>query len=113
MIARLRVAKKLDAKEVEIFSNLRLVVGQVEGSFEARDLRMAEYSKLVSTLRAYFQRVKVSQIFRGQNSHVDSLATLASSMDDYVPCIILVEVLNHPSIKRQQCVAIVSTPGPS
>ena len=51
LIAGLREAKKLDAEEVEIFSDLRLVVGQAEGSFKARDSRMAEYSKQVSTLR--------------------------------------------------------------
>jgi len=52
----------------------------------------------------------MSQIFRGLNSCANSLATLASSMDDYVPHIIYVKVLNHPSIKCQQCVAVVSTP---
>ena len=73
---------------------------------------MAEYSKLVSTLRACFQRMRVSQISSGQNSHADSLATLASSMDECFPCIISIEVLNNPCIECQQCVAIVSTHGP-
>ena len=113
LITELREAKKLDVREEEIFSDLCLVMGQVEGSFEARNSRMAKCSKLVSTLRVCFQRVKVSQIFRGLNSHVDSLATLASSMDDFVTRIIFVEVLNYPSIERQQCVAVVSTPDPS
>ena len=113
MIAGLREAKKLDAGEVEIFSDLCLVMGQVEGSFKVKDFRMAKYSKLVSILRVCFQRVKVSQISRGLNSHANSLATLASSMDDFVTRIIFVEVLNYPSIERQQCVAVVSTPDPS
>ena len=112
-IAGLKEAKKLDAREVEIFLDLHLVVGQVEGSFEARDSRMAKYSKLVSTLRMCFQRLKVSQISKGLNSHADSLAILASSMDDCVPRIISVEVLNHPSTERQQCVAVVLTLNPS
>lgn len=59
LIARLKAAKKLDTEEVEIISDLHSVVGQVEGSFEARDPRMPKYSKLVSTLRACFQRVRV------------------------------------------------------
>ena len=107
LIVGLREAKKLDARKVEIFSYLCLVVGQVEESFKVRDSLMVEYSKLVSTLRVFFQRVKVSQIFKGLNSYADSLATLALSMDDCVPHIIYVEVLNHPSIKCQQCVAVV------
>lgn len=37
LIAGLRVAWKLGADEVEIFSNSRLVVSQVEESFEVKD----------------------------------------------------------------------------
>ena len=57
LIARLKVAKKLDAGEVEIFLDSCLVVSQVEGSFEARDPLIAEYLKLVGTLLAGFQGV--------------------------------------------------------
>lgn len=46
---------------------------------------MAEYLKMVGALLTGFQKAKVSQISRGKNSHVDSLATLDSSMDDFVP----------------------------
>lgn len=52
-------------------------------------------------------------MLRGQNSYADSLATLASSMDNYVPHLILVEVLHQSSIEHQQCVSILSTPTPS
>ena len=69
------------------------MVSQLEGSFEARDPRMAEYLKMVGALLTDFQKAKVLQISRGMNSHVDSLATLDSSMDDFVPWIISVEVL--------------------
>ena len=61
---------------------------------------MVEYLKLVGTLLIDFQKVKVSQISRGQNSHADSLVTLASSIDDYVLRLILVEVLKQPSIEQ-------------
>lgn len=74
---------------------------------------MAEYLKLVGTLLIDFQKVKVSQISRGQNSHADSLVTLASSIDDYVLRLILVEVLKQPSIEQQLKVSVVSTPNPS
>ena len=72
----LRATKKLDARVVEIFFFLD--------------------TRLIGS----FRRVKVSQISRGQNSHADSLATLASSLDNYVPRIILIEVLNKSSIER-------------
>lgn len=42
-IVRLRTDKELATQVVEIFSDSRLVVSQVERRFEARDPRMAEY----------------------------------------------------------------------
>ena len=38
LIAGLEVVKRLDAQAVEIFSDSRLVISQVEGSFETKDL---------------------------------------------------------------------------
>ena len=34
------MVQKMGPRTVEIFSNLRLVVGQVKGELEARDVRM-------------------------------------------------------------------------
>ena len=47
LLAGLRAILDLGALEVEVFSNSRLVVNQVQGSFEARDPRMMEYLWLV------------------------------------------------------------------
>lgn len=99
-MAGLRVAKLLEVMELEIYSDSRLLVSQVEGNSEARDSRMADYLKLVHSLRACFGLVKVSWVSRGQNSHVDSLATLASSIGNYIPRIISVELLEYLSIDR-------------
>lgn len=78
---------QLGAVELEVYLDLQLVVSQAKGSFEVRDPRMAKYLKLVLSLQASFGSVKVSQISRGNNSHADSLATLASSMGHCIPWI--------------------------
>lgn len=80
LVAELRAAMQLGAVELEVYLDSRLVVSQVKGSFEVRDPRMVEYLKLVLSLQASFGLVKVSQISKGNNSHADSLATLASSV---------------------------------
>ena len=95
LIVGLKVAKKLDAEMIEIFSNSHLVVSQLEGSFEARDPRMAKYLKMVGALLTGFQKAKVPQISSGKNSHVDS-----------------VEVLEQPSKKCQLNVSVLSMLGP-
>ena len=82
LVARLQVAVKVKATEVEIFLDLCLVVSQVRGDFVARDPRMVDYLKLVHSLQTQFRSMKVAQISRGQNSHADSLAALALSIEE-------------------------------
>lgn len=85
LIARLRVTQKLRAKEVEVFSNSRLVVSQIDGTFKARDRCMSQYLKLFRSLQANFQKVSVVRVHRSQNGHANSLAMLASFLDDCIP----------------------------
>ena len=59
-----------------------------------------------------FLKAKVDQVTWGQNGHVDSLATLASSMTKDVPRIIKVELIAKLSIYATTGVAVISTFGP-
>ena len=47
---------------VELYSNSRLVVGQVNGDFEARDERMQGYLAKVQNARAQFKGFVLKQI---------------------------------------------------
>lgn len=40
LLVRIAMVKKVGGRTVEVFSNSRLVMGQVKGEMEARDLRM-------------------------------------------------------------------------
>ncbi|XP_075662699.1 uncharacterized protein LOC142632169 [Castanea sativa] len=111
LLAGLRVVLDLGAKEVEIYSDSRLVVNQVQGSFEAKDPRMIEYLQLVKQTIVRFLSVRVDQVARGQNQHADSLAILASSIADAVPRSIRVELVSEPSIKTGTGVSRSSPPG--
>ena len=62
LIAELRAAHKLEATNVEIYSDSRLVVSQVEGIFEAKDSWMFEYLRFVGQMMGKFQKAKVVQI---------------------------------------------------
>ena len=87
------------------------MVSQVDGSFEAKDSRMVEYLKLVGQLMSEFHKARVVQISRGKIKHADSLATLASSMDDCIPRLITIEVLSKPSIEQRVGISVVSSLG--
>ena len=47
LLVGLRAVSRLEARDVEIYSDLRLIVNQVQGNFEARDPRMKAYLDLV------------------------------------------------------------------
>ena len=64
---------------MERYSDSRLVVGQVKGELEAKDVRMQEYLNQVRHLQSWFESFNLLQIPRSENTHADSLATLATS----------------------------------
>ena len=49
------MVQKLGGKIVEIFLDSRLIVGQVKGELEARDVRMQEYLNQVKHLQSGFE----------------------------------------------------------
>ena len=72
------MVRKMGGKAVEVFSDSRLVVGQIKGELEARDLRMQEYLNQASRLQSSFEFFTLQQILRSRNTHADSLVTLAT-----------------------------------
>uniref|UniRef100_A0A2N9FQ85 Uncharacterized protein n=1 Tax=Fagus sylvatica TaxID=28930 RepID=A0A2N9FQ85_FAGSY len=80
--------------QLKIRSDSQLIVGQVNGEYEAREDRMTKYLKLVRNAIKWFDEVKLVQIPREQNTEADALAKLASSdeaTDQYI------EVQHSPS----------------
>ena len=100
------MVQKISKKAVEIFSDSRLVVGQVTGELEARDVRMQEYLSQVRHLQSEFESFNLLHIPRSRNTHVDSLATLATSSAQGLPRVILVEDLCKPTEVKREMVHI-------
>ena len=96
----------MGGKAVEVFLNSRLVVGQVKGELEARDVRMQEYLSQVKRLQLDFESFDVSHISRSENTHTDSLATLATSLSQGLPRVILVEDLCKTDEVKEDMVRI-------
>ena len=91
------MVQKMGGKTVEVFSDSKLVVGQVRGDLEARDPRMQEYLSQVRRLQTKFEFFDLSHILRSGNTHADSLATLATSSSQDLPRVILVQDLCTPT----------------
>ena len=93
LLMGMMMVQKMDGKTVKVFSDSKLVVGQVRGDLEAPDPRMQEYLTQVRRIQTKFEFFDLSHIPRSGNTHADSLATLAMSSPQEFPRVILVEDL--------------------
>ena len=85
------MVQKMGGKAVEMFSDSRLVVGQVKGELEARNAMMQKYLSQVKRLQSDFDLFSLSYVSRSGNTYADSLATFATTSAGSRPRIILVE----------------------
>ena len=91
----------MGGKVVKVFSDSKLVVGQVRDDLEAHDPRMQEYLCQIRSIQSKLEVFNLSHIPRGGNTHADSLATLATSLAQDLPRVILVEDLCTPTSLHQ------------
>uniref|UniRef100_A0A2N9HST9 RNA-directed DNA polymerase n=1 Tax=Fagus sylvatica TaxID=28930 RepID=A0A2N9HST9_FAGSY len=79
LLVGLKTAKILGATELDVRSDSQLVVGQVNGDYEAKEGRMQQYLQLVRHQISQFREARLSRIPREQNTEADQLAKSASS----------------------------------
>ena len=97
LLEGMAMVQRLGGKSIRLFSDSRLVVGQVKGELEANDERMQGYLSQVKRLQLKFDSFDLLHIPRSGNAHADSLAMLATSSAQHLPRIILVEDLRRPT----------------
>ena len=93
LLEGVRMGQRMGGKTTKVFLDSRLIVGQVGRELEATDERMQGYLNQVKLLQLKFESFSLHHIPRSGNTHADSLATLASSLAQSLPRVILVEDL--------------------
>ena len=93
LLEGMTMVQRMGGKSIKLFSDSRLVVGQVRGEFEAKDERMQGYLSQVKCLQLKFDSFDLLHVPRSGNAHADSLAMLATSSAQDLPRVILVEDL--------------------
>ena len=106
LLMGIAIVQRMGGKLVKVFSNSRLVVGQVKGEFEAKDERMQGYLNQVKCLQSEFDSFDLLHIPRNGNAHADSLVILATSSAQNLPQVILVEDLYKPTKTRRETARI-------
>ena len=101
LLKGLELAKSIEAKSVLILGDSQLIMGQVNGTYEAKEERMKKYLEKVLQLVKKFKETNFIQILREKNMEADALAKEASAdqpineFDEvqYIPSIDIPEVL--------------------
>ena len=90
----------MEARSILVLGDSLLVMGQINGTYEAKEERMKKYLEKVLQLVKKFKEANFIQIPREENAEADTLAKEASAtraMDEYdeiqyVPSVDLPEV---------------------
>ena len=97
LLEGMAMVQRMGGKSIKLFSDSRLVIGQVRGEFEAKDERMLGYLSQVKCMQSKFDSFDLLHVPRSGNAHADSLAMLATSSAQDLPRVSLVEDLYKPS----------------
>ena len=106
LLIGMAMVQRMGGKSVKLFSDSRLVVGQVKGEFKAKDERMQGYLSQVKYLQPKFDSFDLLHVPKNGNTHADSLAMLATSSAQDLPRVILVEDLYKPIETRRKTAQI-------
>ncbi|XP_065638118.1 uncharacterized protein LOC136071128 [Quercus suber] len=106
LLMGMSMVQKMEGKAVNLFLDSRLIVGQVQGEFEAKDERMQGYLSRVKHLQSGFESFSLLHIPKNGNSHADSLATLATSSAQDLPRVIIVEDLHKPTEAGKEVIQV-------
>ena len=100
LLKGLELAKFVEGKSILVLGDSQLIMGQINGKYEAKEGRMKKYLEKVLRLVKKFKEANFVQIPREENMEADTLAKEASAtaatdkFDEvqYVPSIDLPEV---------------------
>ena len=102
LLMGMAMVQRMGGKSVKVFSDSRLVVGQVKGEFETKYESMQGYLSQVKCLQSKFDSFDLLCISRNGNAHANSLAMLATSSAHDLPRVILVKDLYKPTETRRE-----------
>ena len=96
----MELAKSVEAKSILVLGDSQLIMGQINGKYEAKEEQMKRYLEKVLCLVKKFKEANFVQIPREENMEADTLVKEASAIGatdgfdevQYVPSIDLLEV---------------------
>ncbi|VFQ92735.1 unnamed protein product [Cuscuta campestris] len=109
LINGLKILSKMGVSRVRVYSDSRLVVGQITGEFEAKEERMKRYRDLSLEILGRFE-FKLEHIPRAQNAEADVLSKLSAESPEYISKLATVEELVTPSLNSNEVIWVSADP---
>ncbi|XP_071712561.1 uncharacterized protein [Rutidosis leptorrhynchoides] len=103
----------MNISHLHAYVDSQLVANQFNGSFEAHELSMQKYLKLLQEAAKRFEFFELSQPSRSQNKKADALSKLAALTFLYFQKQVWVEELPHKSIDGSLIVATIEEVQPN
>ncbi|RDX99574.1 hypothetical protein CR513_17364, partial [Mucuna pruriens] len=75
------MALEYQVKTLKLYGDFTLVIHQLRGEWETRDVKLVPYCSYVKELTEHFERITFHHIHHEENQMVDALATLASMFE--------------------------------
>ncbi|XP_058765523.1 uncharacterized protein LOC131639017 [Vicia villosa] len=100
LLAGLKLAEDVGAREVKIYTDSQLVASQISGDYQAKNDVLAEYLTLVKDKMKKFAKAEVEHIPREHNSRADVLSKLASTRKKGGNKSVIQEILSRPSVEK-------------
>ncbi|XP_071699811.1 uncharacterized protein [Rutidosis leptorrhynchoides] len=98
LLAGLNIVHKMNITKLRAYVNSQLVSNQFNGSFDAHELSMHKYLKLLKEAAEKFEHFELAQFSRSKNKKADGLSKLASLIFSHFQRQVWVEELSNKAI---------------
>ncbi|RDY09050.1 Retrovirus-related Pol polyprotein, partial [Mucuna pruriens] len=106
LLAGMKLAQELEVRKLTVKSDSKLVTGQVNGEYQAKDPQLAKYRDQAAFTASSFDKFTLLHVPRDQNERVDLLAKLANTQRRGQQKTVIHEKLSMPAIERPEILSI-------
>ncbi|RDX96111.1 Retrovirus-related Pol polyprotein from transposon 17.6, partial [Mucuna pruriens] len=106
LLAGMKLAQEVGVRKLTVKSDSKLVTGQVNGDYQAKDLQLVKYHDRAASTASSFDRFTLLHFPREQNERADLLAKLASTQRRGQQKTVIHEKLSTPAIERPEILNI-------
>ncbi|RDX99673.1 Tf2-6, partial [Mucuna pruriens] len=106
LLAGMKLAQELGMRKLTVKSDSKLITGQVNGEYQAKDPQLEKYRDKAAFMAASFDNFTLLHIPREQNEKADLLAKLASTQKRGQQKMMIHEKLSVPTIDRPEFLSV-------